>query len=164
MPRATPEERAKAAARATLSAPLRASSRVVPPVVEANFGDKTLYTCLVEMPEAQGSGDAVLWFAEQGAKASGALLMRAPVLVRAELPLLPSTLPDSKIYLKLWIGKEGLVKSVSLLKPSDDLLVKEVLNLSAQWEFVPATRSGQPVDIDAILEVTLRSAARASGK
>ena len=147
---------------------MRAYSRTVPPVVEANFGEQTLYTCLLEMPAAaHGIGDSVLWFAEQGAKAGGALLMRAPVLVRAGTPISPGNIQkgaESKVYLKLWIGKEGLVKSASLLKASADPLIQAVLNSSAQWEFVPATRNGQPVDIDAILEVPLQSVAQASGK
>ena len=168
LPRATPEERAKAAGRATVSAPLRASSRSVPAVVESNFGEQTVYTCLLEMPAAaQGIGDSVLWFAEQGAKAAGALLMRAPVLVRAGTPISPGNIQkgaEPKVYLKLWIGKEGLVKSASLLKASADPLIQAVLNSSMQWEFVPATRNGQPVDIDAILEVPLQSVAQASGK
>lgn len=167
LPRATPEERAKAAARSTLSAPLRASSRSVPAVVESNFGGQTLYTCLIEMPAgAQSLGDSVLWFAERGSKDGGAPLMRAPVLVRAEPPISPDLQggTESKVYLKLWIGKEGLVKSVSLPKASNDLVVQAILGAAEQWEFVPASRNGQPVDIDAILEVPLRSSVRASGK
>ena len=93
--------------------------------------------------------------------------MRAPVLVRAETLTLPGQIQkgaEGKVFLKLWIGKEGQVKSVSLLQASDDPLLQAVLNVSAQWEFVPATRGGQPVDIDAILEVPFQSVAHASEK
>ena len=168
LPRATAQERSQAAARATVSAPLRASSRVVPRAVEASFRDRTLYMCLLEMPiPSEDLGNSVLWFAERDAKEGSALLMRAPVLVRAEAPVPPASLPagrERKVYLRMAIGREGLVKSVALLEPVEDSLSEGVVRASAKWEFVPAIRNGQPVEIEAIVEVPFRSAVRASGK
>ncbi len=160
--RASPEERAKAAARATLSAPLYPSSRVLPPLIEAYFARRTAYTCLLEgLP---GIPASAMWFSEVAAAGPNSPLIRAPVLARAE-PL-PANASDSpqKIYLALTIGPEGMVKNSKVLAASNNPLGQSLQDLSAQWEFAPATRNGRPVEVEAILELTFGPPARVSAR
>jgi hypothetical protein len=150
-PRASVQERASAAARATLSAPLYASSRVLPAPIEAHFGQRTVYTCLIE--GQSNVPNSTMWFAEMSAAPGRSPLIRAPVLVRAQASPAPKTGGARRLYLKLLIGQEGLVKSAGLLQTSDDPISQNLATISGQWEFVPATRNGQPIEIEAILEV-----------
>jgi hypothetical protein len=163
MPQATPAERATAAARATLSAPLYASSRVLPAVIETHFAQRTVYTCLLE--GLAGVSNPTMWFAETAAPPGRSPLIRAPVLVRAgQAPRDPPPAGEQHLYLKMLIGLEGLVKSVVLLQPAGDAFGQELVKLSEKWEFVPATRNGQPVEVEAILQLTLGPAVRISGR
>ena len=164
-PKASTQERARAAARATVSAPLRSSSRSLPNVVEAVFRERTIYLCLLEVLVPTEDAGNPFWFAERGAREGGVALMRAPILVRGHIPALPArTGSGNKVYLKLMIGKEGVVQSVNFIPSSDDPFSHVILQALASWEFVPATRNGQPVEVDAIVEIPAQPAISVSGK
>jgi len=50
------------------------------------------------------------------------------------------------------------VDSVRLLQHLDDRLDQSSQQAMDQWEFEPALRDGQPVDVDAVIEIPFRLA------
>ena len=56
------------------------------------------------------------------------------------------------------IGKDGKVDSVTILVHLDDRLDQSAQEAIGKWLFEPALRNGQPVDVDAVIEIPFRLA------
>jgi TonB family protein len=50
------------------------------------------------------------------------------------------------------------VDSVSLLRRLDDRLDQSAEDAMQKWQFEPALRDGQPIDVDALIEIPFRLA------
>ena len=57
---------------------------------------------------------------------------------------------EGKVRLVAVIRKDGRVDSVSLLRHLDDRLDRSAADAMEKWQFDPALRDGQPVDVDAV--------------
>ena len=58
------------------------------------------------------------------------------------------------------IRKDGHVDGISLVKHLDDRLDRTAQEALAKWEFTPATRNGDAVDVDAVFEIPFHLAPR----
>jgi TonB family protein len=56
------------------------------------------------------------------------------------------------------IRKDGRVDSVRLLRHLDDRLDQSAQEAMGKWQFEPAIRNGQPVEVDALIEIPFRLA------
>lgn len=141
----------------TLSAPLPPSSRTVPRLIEARFHGRVIYTMLLPMKGLPGyAGDWTIWFAEREQLEGGGsgAPMRAPLPVRkpiradaASQEISPGTVQLSAIMNK--IGKLTSVAVIAGSSPAADTAIEDL----EAWEFLPALRNLQAVDIDIIVEI-----------
>ena len=49
---------------------------------------------------------------------------------------------------------------MAVVRHLDDRLDRSAVNALAQWEFEPARRNGQPIDVDAVFEIPFHLAPR----
>jgi hypothetical protein len=155
--------------RAGLAAPLRPTSRTLPPAVEGQFRSRTVYTCLVDRGSDLFARDWVIWFAEQqSAESVDTPYMRPPAPGgRPEIAIGPAAgaPPSGSLYFIASITKEGrLERLVALADPNSPwvLLFTQAL---AKWRFLPALRAQLAVAIDVVIEVPFaatRATARAN--
>lgn len=150
----------------TMAAPLRPSSRVIPPAVEAQFANRNVYTFVIPdvgLPEY--SGDWVLWFAEDTSTLGEFARISAPVPARkyapsADVPLGADTFAGGAIQIAARIDSSGRVSAARVLRgPSSEAFRRRAADELQTWEFEPALRNGSPIAVDVVLELPFRPAA-----
>ena len=60
---------------------------------------------------------------------------------------------DGEVILYAIIRKDGRVDSIQLVRGLDPLLDQNAMDALARWEFRPASREGQPVDLEAVIHI-----------
>jgi hypothetical protein len=144
----------------TMAAPLRPSSRVIPPAVEAQFANRNVYTFVIPdvgLPEY--SGDWVLWFAEDSSASGEFARISAPVPARkyapsADIPLAADTLVGGWIQIAARIDASGKVSAARVLRgPVSEAFRRRVADELQSWEFEPALRNGTPTAVDVVVEL-----------
>ena len=141
----------------TLSAPLPPSSRNIPKLIEARFRGRVVYTMLLPMKGLPGyAGDWTIWFAERehvDGGGSGAP-MRAPLPVRKPIrtDARSRDVSSGLVQLSATMTKTGKLDSVVAIDGSGEAADAAIQDL-VSWEFLPALRNREPVDIDLIVEI-----------
>ncbi|MGA2130835.1 MAG: TonB family protein [Bryobacteraceae bacterium] len=121
------------------------------------------YQMMVQMPNTTSyTGTWMIWFAERQRQPGSSAGLSPPVPVRKVDPkYYPAAIADrveGKVRLTAVIRADGHVDSVELLMHLDDRLDKSSAEAIGKWEFEPALRNGQPVDVDAVFEIPFRLA------
>lgn len=146
----------------TLSAPLRPSSRVIPAVVEAQFANRNVYTLVLPRPDLpEYSDDWVLWFSERQPGDNPAPRISAPVPARkysltggTQAPNAPAS---GTLQIAAVVDRKGRVSATRILRGSvGDLLRSRALEELQNWEFQPASRNGEPIDVDIVVEIAFQ--------
>ena len=142
---------------ATLSAPLRPASRMIPRSMEARFQGRYVYTLVIPIENLPAyQGDWILWFAEKHQRPGDTPLMRAPVPLRKLEPAGATAArngAEQRLQLAATITREGRIESISMLTKPGGAFEQAFIRDLASWDFKPATRDGQPVDIDVVVEI-----------
>lgn len=103
------------------------------------------------------SGSWLMWYADRTARAMSADRIAAPVPHRKADPKYSQSLVEQRIQgrvqLYCVIGREGHVSSIQLLRGADERLNQSAQEALAKWEFEPATKNGEPVDVDVVVEI-----------
>jgi hypothetical protein len=139
----------------TLSAPLPPSSRNIPKIIEARFRGRVVYTMLLPMKGLPGySGDWTIWFAERVDGGGSGAPMRAPLPVRKpiRMDVRSRDISSGVVQLSATMTKTGKVESVAAIDGSGTVADAAIQDLMS-WEFLPALRNREPVDIDLIVEI-----------
>ena len=107
------------------------------------------------------SGSCLIWFAEREESEAGGHL--SPPVPRhiVDPKYLPGAMADrveGKVRLVAVIRKDGRIDQVSVLRHLDDRLDQSAEDAMQKWQFEPALRDGQPVDVDALIEIPFRLA------
>lgn len=147
-------------AAATISAPLRPSSRIVPPVIERRFPTRVLYTIAVPKPNLpMYTGDWVIWFAERQEQDKAGRI-QAPLPYRKFQPVgkIRQEVLQGWVQVALVITKEGKPDSAAVLTPAAPEVATAALQDLLSWQFHPAMRNGQPIDVDAVVEIPFGAA------
>jgi TonB family protein len=129
---------------------------------EVILAGKEIYTLHIDMPNLTSvTGNWVMNFAQldegnppfrkSTAKLSG------PSLVSKVDPKYPQTQikehVDGEVVLYAIIRKDGSVDSIQLVHGIDPQLDKNSMEALARWVFRPATREGQPVELEAVVHI-----------
>jgi hypothetical protein len=150
-------ERVRGIPQSTLSVPLRPSSRMIPPAVDARFQGRNVYTIVIPMERmATYTGDWIMWFADRESKPGETPVVRAPVPVRKLEPVDQPPASDrtgQRIQFAATLGKNGRLNGITVLTGANARVVHVVVDDVGSWEFQPATRDGKPVDVDVVVEV-----------
>ena len=163
------------AARASPSPAFEPVKPGAPP--EAILGPKRIYTLNVNAPNmASATGSWVMQFAElnEGDNRSNGppLTLRTdpqldlvgPVPTRKVDPKYPPALMSARVQgdviLYAIIRKDGSVDSIQLVKGIEPRLDQNAMEALARWKFRPAERRGEPVELEAVVTIPFRTAAR----
>jgi TonB family protein len=133
---------------------------------DPRFEGRAVYALSIQMPNITSySGSWLVWFAEHQPE-----MGKPPSDLRAPLPLrkvdpkyLPEAIEDQaegKVRLAAVIHKDGKVEVLEVVRSVDSRLDQSAAEALAKWEFAPATRDGQPIDVDALFEIPFRLAPR----
>ena len=144
----------------TMSAPLRPSSRVLPASVEARFANRNVYTLAIPGPNLpEYGGDWIMWFSEGESNSEARASIAAPVPAKKFTstdisaaysgPLVAATVQFTAV-----IDKNGRISSAKVLrsKAPPDFQLEAIAELNS-WEFKPATRNGEPIDVEVVVEI-----------
>lgn len=146
---------------ATLSAPLRPASRMIPRTIEDLFRGRYVYTLVIpieNLPVYQG--DWIVWFAEKNQGPGNSPLMRAPVPFRKLEPVggaVRRNETEQRLQFAGTITREGKIERISMLTKAGSAIEKTVIQDLASWNFKPATRDDLPVDVDVVVEIPFNS-------
>jgi TonB family protein len=154
----------------TMSAPLRPSSRIIPVSVEAQFANLNVYTLVIPNPgPAEYSSDWVMWFSERQPGEGENLHISAPIpsrkYSRVDQRTSSANAPVKATFqLAATIDHMGHLAAIRVLRGSTaaELRSKAVEDLET-WEFKPALRNGDAIDVDVVLEIPFQLRLEAAG-
>ena len=150
-------DRVRTVSLSTLSVPLRPSSRTIPDAIDARFQGRNVYTMVIPIENFPPySSDWILWFAERNPKPGDSPFVHAPTPLRkfeTVEPVLPGSRTELRVQLAAVITKEGKLAGIKFLRSLAPPLESAVLRDISAWEFKPATRDGNPVDVDVVMEI-----------
>ncbi len=150
------------------------AARPTEQVVEEVLGPRPVYTLHVNMPNlSSATGSWVLNFAplrsatESSASGLRGLLREAnpadltgPVPLRKVDPKYPPALADARVQgevvLYAIIRKDGSVDSIQLVRGVQPQLDQNAMQALARWQFRPAERNGEPVELEAVVRIPFR--------
>jgi TonB family protein len=129
---------------------------------EQIFESKKIYKMQIEMPNLNSAtGSWILNFAElrpnPDAPRGPSTDLNGPAPIRKVDPKYPPTLinehVEGEVVLYAVIRRDGSVDSIQLVRGVDEELDKNAMNALSQWKFRPATRQGEPVELEAIIHI-----------
>jgi TonB family protein len=131
------------------------------------FGERKFYSLTLNMPNLNSAGGSwVIRFAALRQNANAGELS-APAATRKVDPAYPIELMRQNVagtvMLYAVIQADGKIGSVRVLRGIDDRLDQYASEALAQWQFQPATRNGDPVDVEAVFRIPFRPARVKSG-
>ena len=98
-----------------------------------------------------------MWYTDRTVRAAGLAPISPPVAHRKVDPKYVATAiadkVEGKVQLACVIGTDGHVSNVELVRGLDDRLNASAEEAMAKWEFAPATRHGEPVAVDVLVEI-----------
>ncbi|MGB8493816.1 MAG: TonB family protein [Candidatus Acidiferrum sp.] len=135
---------------------------------ELIFTSRRVYSININMPNlSSATGSWIIHFSELHLGGSAAHRLgevNAPVALRKVDPKYPQSLVDDhvegEVILYGVIRQDGTVDSIQLVRGIDPQLDAYAIEAFAQWKFQPATREGQPVDLEAIVYIPFRGPER----
>ena len=125
---------------------------------DPRFNGRDIYMMAIQMPNLTSySGSWLMWYADRTARTVGLSPVSAPNAHRKVDPKYIATAVaervEGKIQLACVIGKDGTVSNVEIVRGLDDRLNASAVEALGKWEFYPAIRDGQPVDVDVLVEI-----------
>jgi TonB family protein len=125
---------------------------------DRRFNGRDVYMMAIQMSNlTSASGSWLIWYSPRSMDSSALAQLTPPVPYRKVDPkYLPSAIADrveGKVQLFCVIGHKGTVSSIELLHGADDRLNQSAEEALSKWEFYPATRNGQAVDVDVVVEI-----------
>jgi TonB family protein len=131
------------------------------------FGERKFYSLTLNMPNLNSAGGSwVIRFAAVKQNANAGELS-APAATRKVDPAYPIELMRQNVAgtvtLYAVIHADGKIGGVRVLHGIDDRLDQYAAEALAQWQFQPATRNGDPVDVEAVFRIPFRPARVKSG-
>jgi TonB family protein len=134
---------------------------------EQIFSRRRVYAMNVNMPNFNSAtGSWIIHFSELrlSAAARQGGEVAAPVPVHKVDPKYPSTMIEERIegevILYGVIRQNGTVDSIQLVRGIDERLNANAMSAFKEWKFQPATREGQPVDLEAIVHIPFHAPPR----
>lgn len=122
------------------------------------FNGRDVYMMAIQMSNlTSASGSWLIWYSPRSMDSTALAQLTPPVPFRKVDPkYTPSAISDrveGKVQLFCVIGRGGTVSSIELVRGADERLNQSAEEALAKWEFYPATRNGQAVDVDVVVEI-----------
>ena len=118
---------------------------------------------VIQMPNLTSySGSWLMWYSDRTAREVGLAPVSPPIAHRKVDPKYVAAAADErvegKVQLACVISKDGQVSHVEVVRGLDDRLNQTAAEALAKWEFTPATRHGEPVAVDVLVEIPFKLA------
>lgn len=130
------------------------------PVADKVFGAKRYYSLTLNMPNLNSAtGSWVVHFAELNDRHDGIPVL-APVATNKLDPVYPEELVrdrvEGTVTLYAVIRRDGTVAEIRVLHSVDKSLDYCAMRALAGWRFLPGTKNGNAVDLEAIVDIPFR--------
>jgi TonB family protein len=127
------------------------------PMADKVFGGKRYYSLTLNMPNLNSAtGSWVVRFAELNEKHDGVPVI-APAATSKLDPIYPPALAKDRVEgtvtLYAVIHRDGTVGDIRVLHSVDQQLDYSAMRALAGWRFVPGTKNGDAVDLEAVVEI-----------
>jgi len=131
---------------------------------EQVFTSRRVYSMNINMPNlTSATGSWIIHFSElhlTGTVGQRPGELNAPMALRKVDPKYPQDMVqdhvEGEVILYGVIRQNGAVDSIQLVRVVDPELDANAIEAFAQWKFQPATKEGQPVDLEAIVYIPFR--------
>jgi TonB family protein len=128
---------------------------------DPRFNGREVFMMAIQMPNITSySGSWLMWYSDHTAHEAGLAPIAPPVAHRKVDPKYIATAVsdriEGRVTLACVIDKQGRVRGVELVRGIDDRLNESAEEALAKWEFFPATRKGEPVEVDVLVEIPFR--------
>ena len=133
---------------------------------DKRFDGRDVYMMAIQMPNLTSySGSWLMWYADRTAREAGLSPVAPPIAHRKVDPKYIAAAAadhvEGKVQLACVVGKDGHVSTVEVVRGLDPRLDKSAEEALAKWEFTPATRRGEPVEVDVLVEIPFHLAPKA---
>lgn len=133
---------------------------------DPRFEGRHVYTMAVQMPNITSYvGSWLMWYSEREFSRYQEDPVSAPMPVHKVDPKYIATAAEERVEgtvrVMCVVDAGGHVTHVELLRGIDGRLDRSAVDAFAKWEFTPATRKGEPVAVDLLVEIPFRLAPRA---
>lgn len=130
---------------------------------DPRMSGREVYMMAIQMPNLTSySGSWLMWYAARTASAVAEAPLAPPVAHRKVDPKYVQAAVDERVQgnvrLACEIDTEGNVSRVELLQGVDPRLNQTAVEALSKWQFYPATRGGDPVAVDVVVEIPFRLA------
>jgi TonB family protein len=127
----------------------------------ARFDGRDVYMMAIQMPNLTSfSGSWIMWYSDRQAHTAGLAPIAAPVAHRKVDPKYFNEAiqerKEGKVQLFCVIGKDGTISGIETLKGFDPQLDESAREALAKWEFYPAMRHNEPVEVEVVVEIPFR--------
>jgi TonB family protein len=125
------------------------------------FGGRRLYSMTLNMPNLNSAGGSyVIRFAELNNNADQTGQLIAPVAEHKVDPAYPIQLMQENVSgtvtLRAIIRADGTVGEIRVVNGADQRLDRYAIDALARWHFLPATKNGANVDVEAIVIIPFK--------
>jgi len=125
---------------------------------DPRFNGREVFMMAIQMPNITSySGSWLMWYSDRTARELGLGPIAPPIAHRKVDPKYIATAVEERIEgrvtLACVVDKLGHVSGVELVRGIDDRLNKSAEEALSKWEFFPATRKGEPVEVDVLVEI-----------
>jgi len=133
---------------------------------DSRFDGRAVYMMAIQMPNVTSYiGSWLMWYSERTARPVSTAVITAPVVHRKVdpkyIPAAISERVEGTVRLRAVIRADGTVGSVELVRGFDERLDRTAQEALAKWQFAPAMRNGEAIDVDILVEIPFRLAPRA---
>jgi TonB family protein len=132
---------------------------------EAIFATKRVYTMNVNMPNLNSAtGSWILNFSELRTNPDAPHItstdLAGPVPLRKVDPKYPPALISERVagevILYAIIRRDGSIDAIQLVRGVDEQLDANSITALSQWKFRPASKQGDPIEVEAIVHIPFR--------
>jgi TonB family protein len=128
---------------------------------DPRFNGREVFMMAIQMPNITSySGSWLMWYSDRTAHELGLGPIAPPVAHRKVDPKYIATAVEERVEgrvtLACVIDKTGKVHGVEVVRGLDERLNRSAEEALSKWEFFPATRKGEPVEVDVLVEIPFR--------
>ena len=148
-----------------MDAPLAGSQLLgAEPLPPGMLHGSSVYNLAIDMPNITSyDGSWTLRFSEVGGSSPDDFLT-APIAMHKVDPKYSAAAAaegvEGKVLLYAVIRRDGRVDQVRLVQGVDERLDSSAVSAFSKWEFQPATKNGEPVDLEAVVQIPFRAGPR----
>lgn len=126
------------------------------------FDGKEVYSMAIQMPNITSySGSWLMWYAARGIDQRTKPLAPPVAFHKVDPKYIATAVQEGiegRVQVICVINREGHVEHVELVRGLDPRLDQTAMEALSKWVFRPASRSGEPVDVDVMVEIPFRLA------